>query len=196
MAITNVAFPTSSRLSRLLSPTAPLSHRVYHYHVPTAVDIDEVVEGCISKLMSVKSMRPGTEVALTADEIAVVVKRAREVFLSQPMLLEVCIFLCVGKEAPVVEVESITSRGGRCPFCPWLMLVMLHVAQSHVGTAERKITNHLPASLSDSVVQRTVRRPLGGVSKCSLCCISHHRSLSFAHRLPSTLSFVAIMTIV
>ena len=58
---------------------------------PTAVDIDAVVEDCISKLMSVKSMRPGTEVALPGNDIAIVVKRAREVFLAQPMLLEVCV---------------------------------------------------------------------------------------------------------
>lgn len=55
-----------------------------------AVDVGEVVERCIAKLLSVKSMRPGTEVALPGDDIAVVVKRAREVFLAQPMLLEVC----------------------------------------------------------------------------------------------------------
>lgn len=36
-------------------------------------------------------MRPGTEVALPAADITLVVQQAREVFLAQPMLLEVCI---------------------------------------------------------------------------------------------------------
>lgn len=48
------------------------------------------MEECITKLLSVKSQRPGTEVALPGEDIAIVVKRAREVFLAQPMLLEVC----------------------------------------------------------------------------------------------------------
>lgn len=48
------------------------------------------MEDCITKLLSVKSQRPGTEVALPGEDIAIVVKRAREVFLAQPMLLEVC----------------------------------------------------------------------------------------------------------
>ena len=47
------------------------------------------MEDCITKLLSVKSQRPGTEVALPGEDIAIVVKRAREVFLAQPMLLEV-----------------------------------------------------------------------------------------------------------
>lgn len=64
-----------------------------------AVDVDAVVEECIDKLLSVKCMRPGTEVVLPAEDIAIVVKRAREVFLAQPMLLEVCllVFLCIGR---------------------------------------------------------------------------------------------------
>lgn len=61
------------------------------------MDVDAVVEECIDKLLSVKCMRPGTEVILPAEDIAVVVKRAREVFLAQPMLLEVCLFLCVDR---------------------------------------------------------------------------------------------------
>lgn len=55
------------------------------------MDIDAIVEDCITKLLSVKSQRPGTEVALPGEDIAIVVKRAREVFLAQPMLLEVCV---------------------------------------------------------------------------------------------------------
>ncbi|CAM9348469.1 unnamed protein product, partial [Sphacelaria rigidula] len=52
-------------------------------------NIDEVVNRCIEKLLAVMSMRPGTEVALPAADITLVVQQAREVFLAQPMLLEV-----------------------------------------------------------------------------------------------------------
>ncbi len=65
-----------------------LSVRVSGDEKKTA-DIDAIVEECITKLLSVKSQRPGTEVALPGEDIAAVVKRAREVFLAQPMLLEV-----------------------------------------------------------------------------------------------------------
>lgn len=53
------------------------------------VDVDAAVEECIRKLLSVKCMRPGTEVALPAEDIAIVVKQAREAFLAQPMMLKV-----------------------------------------------------------------------------------------------------------
>ncbi|CAN0327583.1 unnamed protein product, partial [Discosporangium mesarthrocarpum] len=48
-----------------------------------------MVDRCITKLVAVKSMRPGTEVCLPEEDIMRIVKRSREVFLSQPMLLEV-----------------------------------------------------------------------------------------------------------
>lgn len=49
----------------------------------------ELVDRCMEKLLAVKSMRPGTEVTLCVDDITSVVLRARELFLAQPMLLEV-----------------------------------------------------------------------------------------------------------
>lgn len=47
------------------------------------------VDECISKLLSVRSSPPGTEVSLPEEFIIKVVKAAREVFLMQPMLLEI-----------------------------------------------------------------------------------------------------------
>lgn len=66
-----------------------MSFSLFSTKQQAAVDIDAIVEECIAKLLSVKSQRPGTEVALPGEDIAIVVKRAREVFLAQPMLLEV-----------------------------------------------------------------------------------------------------------
>lgn len=68
-------------------------------HLLPAADVSgnlaEVVDRCLSGLVAVKTSRPGTEVPLKEDDIAIVVKRAREVFLAQPMLLEVCTIAAV-----------------------------------------------------------------------------------------------------
>ena len=47
------------------------------------------VDECINKLLSVKTQRPGTEVALPEADISSIVQRSRALFLDQPMLLEV-----------------------------------------------------------------------------------------------------------
>ena len=50
------------------------------------IDID--VDKIITKLLSVRGSKPGKQVNLTDQEIRGVVLRAQEIFLSQPMLLE------------------------------------------------------------------------------------------------------------
>ena len=47
-------------------------------------DIDKIIE----KLLSVKGAKPGKQVNLLESEIQGLVTRAREVFISQPILLE------------------------------------------------------------------------------------------------------------
>jgi Serine-threonine protein phosphatase N-terminal domain len=47
------------------------------------------LDDCITKLLSVKSQRPGTEVSLPEADISKIVQRSRALFLEQPMLLEV-----------------------------------------------------------------------------------------------------------
>lgn len=67
----------------------------------------EVVDRCIANLLAVKSMRPGTEVNLPGADITTVVQRAREVFLAQPMLLEV--------RDPYDDPDNLRGRvRGRC----------------------------------------------------------------------------------
>ena len=48
------------------------------------IDIDKIID----KLLSVKGSKPGKEVKLTEIEIKGLCTTAREIFLSQPMLLE------------------------------------------------------------------------------------------------------------
>jgi serine/threonine-protein phosphatase PP1 catalytic subunit len=48
-------------------------------------DVDKIIE----KLLAVKNARPGTEVNLPEEDIMWLCRRCREIFLSQPMLLEV-----------------------------------------------------------------------------------------------------------
>lgn len=50
----------------------------------TDLDIDKIIE----KLLSVKGSKPGKQVNLLESEIQSVVTRAREIFISQPILLE------------------------------------------------------------------------------------------------------------
>jgi len=48
------------------------------------LDIDKIIE----KLLSVKGSKPGKQVNLLENEISFVVNKAREIFISQPILLE------------------------------------------------------------------------------------------------------------
>ena len=50
------------------------------------IDID--VDAIIEKLMSVKGSKPGKQVNLTEQEIKGLCVKAREIFISQPILLE------------------------------------------------------------------------------------------------------------
>ena len=55
--------------------------RIHKSHM---INIDKIIE----KLLSVKGSKPGKQVNLLENEIAFVVNKAREVFISQPILLE------------------------------------------------------------------------------------------------------------
>lgn len=50
----------------------------------TEVDVDKILE----KLLSVKGSKPGKQVNLLESEIQGLVTKAREIFISQPILLE------------------------------------------------------------------------------------------------------------
>lgn len=60
--------------------------------LPTDVDLDKVIEqlleGICDKLILVRGSRPGKQVALTENEIRYLCIKSREIFISQPILLE------------------------------------------------------------------------------------------------------------
>ena len=49
----------------------------------------DVIKGIIEQLLSVKSERPGTEVYLREEDIVFLCRKCKEIFMSQPMLLEI-----------------------------------------------------------------------------------------------------------
>ncbi len=49
---------------------------------------DERVDSMITKLLEVKGKKPGKQVNLSEDDIKYVCNQAREIFISQPNLLE------------------------------------------------------------------------------------------------------------
>lgn len=51
--------------------------------------IDSDIDGAIEALLSVKNKTPGTEVNLPEDQLIKIIRQARSVFLSQPVLLEI-----------------------------------------------------------------------------------------------------------
>ena len=65
---------------------------------PTELNIDNIIE----KLLEVRGSRPGKQVNLTEQEISGLCIRAREIFMSQPMLLEL--------SAPIKIVRDIHGQ--------------------------------------------------------------------------------------
>lgn len=53
-----------------------------------SADIDIDVDNIIERLVSVKTSRPGKQVNLEEREIKALCMRSRDIFLSQPVLLE------------------------------------------------------------------------------------------------------------
>lgn len=67
------------------------------------VDLDSIID----RLLEVRGSRPGKQVQLLETEIRYLCTKAREIFISQPILLEL--------EAPI-KVSSISSVVFSAPF--------------------------------------------------------------------------------
>lgn len=67
-------------------------------------DTEEIskIDDIIERLLSVRSFKPGKEVTLKASEIRELCLKSREIFLSQPVLLEL--------KAPLKILGEFSSR--------------------------------------------------------------------------------------
>jgi len=84
------------------------------------LDIDKIIE----KLLSVKGSKPGKQVNLLENEIAFVVNKAREVFISQPILLELeaPLKICGDIHGQYYDLLRLFDYGGFPPEANYLFL--------------------------------------------------------------------------
>jgi serine/threonine-protein phosphatase PP1 catalytic subunit len=84
----------------------------------------ESLDAVINTLLSVKNSPPGTEVHLPEDHIVKIVRGAREIFLQQPMLLElgVPINICGDTHGQYCDLLRLFEMGGFPPEANYLFL--------------------------------------------------------------------------
>ncbi|KAJ1456958.1 Metallo-dependent phosphatase-like protein [Pelagophyceae sp. CCMP2097] len=82
------------------------------------------VDGLIAQLLSVVKDKPGTEVLLPEDDIVWVIRKAREVFLEQPILLEVHapLNICGDTHGQYHDLLRLFEMGGFPPSANYLFL--------------------------------------------------------------------------
>eukprot|EP01040_Poterioochromonas_malhamensis_P007346 gene7346-7927_t len=85
---------------------------------------DNEIDQAIKSLLAVKSSPPGTEVNLPEDLIVKVVRSAREIFLQQPMLLEVSapVNICGDTHGQYSDMLRLFEIGGFPPQSNYLFL--------------------------------------------------------------------------
>ena len=85
---------------------------------------DKRVAGCIAMLLSVRGEQSGTEVHLPEDDIIYVCRKARQVFLEQPMLVEVRapINICGDTHGQYHDLLRLFEMGGFPPEANYLFL--------------------------------------------------------------------------
>ena len=90
----------------------------------TNPDIQADVNSALSQLLSVKSSPPGTEVNLPEELIVKIVRASREIFMSQPMLLEVAspINICGDTHGQYADLLRLFEMGGFPPDSNYLFL--------------------------------------------------------------------------
>ena len=82
------------------------------------------VDKAIAQLWSVQNEPPGTEVNLTEELLFKIVKRSRDIFISQPMLLEVSapINICGDTHGQYADLLRLFEMGGLPPNTNYLFL--------------------------------------------------------------------------
>lgn len=91
----------------------------------TAQDEEEDrVKACISSLISVRGTKAGTEVHLPEEDIIFICRKARQVFLGQPMLVEVSapMNICGDTHGQFHDLLGLFEMGGFPPEANYLFL--------------------------------------------------------------------------
>ena len=85
---------------------------------------DDYVDLSIKTLLAAKSFTPGTEVCLPEDHIVKIVRAAREIFLQQPMLLEIGapMNICGDTHGQFSDLLRLFEIGGYPPTSNYLFL--------------------------------------------------------------------------
>jgi serine/threonine-protein phosphatase PP1 catalytic subunit len=68
----------------------------------TEIDLDSIID----RLLEVRGSRPGKQVQLMEQEIRFLCTKAREIFINQPILLEL--------EAPIKVGQNVVSLDNSC----------------------------------------------------------------------------------
>lgn len=85
----------------------------------------QTLDGIIEKLLTGKTLPPRTEIiSVTADELYFLCRKGREVFLEQPMLLEVNapVNICGDTHGQYSDLLSLMEMGGWMPDSNYLFL--------------------------------------------------------------------------
>lgn len=84
------------------------------------IDIDKILD----KLLEIKDKKPGKQVNLTETEIRGLCLRAREIFISQPILLELCapLKVCGDIHGQYSDLLRLFEYGGFPPEANYLFL--------------------------------------------------------------------------
>ena len=88
------------------------------------------IDGIIDNLLSARNKKPGTPVDISVQDATNLCNQAREVLLSQPMLLELGapIKICGDIHGQYTDLLRLFEYGGFPPeVCSWCFVVFLHI---------------------------------------------------------------------
>ena len=91
---------------------------------PQDLSSPDPVDVIIDKLLSVRGARPGKQVSLTEGEIRMLCVRTRDIFISQPMLLELeaPIKICGDVHGQYYDLLRLFEYGGFPPEANYVFL--------------------------------------------------------------------------
>ena len=101
--------------------------------MPAAPD-ESWIDGMIDLLLQARNKKPGTPVEITAQDATTLCNQAREIFMNQPMLLELGapIKICGDVHGQYTDLLRLFEYGGFPPEVRLLLLLVLVLLMVHV----------------------------------------------------------------